>query len=185
MVNISYKRFQLQNKNKKEVLVQIVDRKREYWPCPNGMGQVLIIIIFRTNRAIVCGTRAYCREDFREDVARRNINKMASKITSVSEANIRFLSSVSIPNLRQGLLEHFFESSYDSEDDSSDSDVCSSINISKYLAALACYNMAGPISISTINSVSDNCLQHSFHFNFLSNRKKDKIAESFLSKDIR
>ena len=47
---------------------------------------------------------------------RRNINKMASK-----------LSSVSIPNLRQGLLEHLFERSHESEDDSSDSDVCSSI----------------------------------------------------------
>ena len=52
---------------------------------------------------------------------------MASKITSASEVNIGFLSSVSIPNLRQGLLEHFFECSHESEDDSSDSDVCSSI----------------------------------------------------------
>ena len=70
---------------------------------------------------------AYGREDFRKDVARRNINKMASKITSTSEVNTGFLSSVSIPNLRQGLLEHFFEGSHGSEDDSSDSDVCSSI----------------------------------------------------------
>ena len=52
---------------------------------------------------------------------------MASKITSASEVNTDFLSSVSIPNLRQGLLEHFFECSHESEDDSSDSDVCSSI----------------------------------------------------------
>ena len=52
---------------------------------------------------------------------------MASKITSASEVNIGFLSLVSIPNLRQGLLEHFFECSHESEDDSSDSDVCSSI----------------------------------------------------------
>ena len=52
---------------------------------------------------------------------------MASKITSASEVNTGFLSSVSIPNLRQGLLEHFFECSHESEDDSSDSDVCSSI----------------------------------------------------------
>ena len=71
--------------------------------------------------------RAYCREDFREDVARRNINKMASKIISASEVNTGFLSSVCIPNLRQGLLEHFLESSYEREDVSSDSDVCSSI----------------------------------------------------------
>ena len=85
------------------------------------------IYIFRTNRAIPRGARAYYREDFREDVARRNINKMASKITSASEVNIGFLSLVSIPNLRQGLLEHFFECSHESEDDSSDSDVCSSI----------------------------------------------------------
>ena len=75
--------------------------------------------IFRTNRAIPRGARAYCREDFREDVARRNINKMASKITS----------AISIPNLRQGLLEHFliFECSHESEDDSSFSDICRSI----------------------------------------------------------
>ena len=85
------------------------------------------ISIFRTNRVIPRGARAYCREDFREDVARRNINKMASKITSASEVNTGFLSSVSIPNLRQGLLEHFFECSHESEDDSSDSDICSSI----------------------------------------------------------
>ena len=52
---------------------------------------------------------------------------MASKINSASEVNTGFLSSVSIPNLRQGLLEHFFECSHESEDDSSDSDVCSSI----------------------------------------------------------
>ena len=52
---------------------------------------------------------------------------MASKITSASEVNTGFLSSVSTPNLRQGLLEHFFECSHESEDDSSDSDVCSSI----------------------------------------------------------
>ena len=85
------------------------------------------ISIFRTNRVIPRGARAYCREDFREDVARRNINKMASKITSASEVNTGFLSSVSIPNLRQGRLEHFFECSHESEGDSSDSDICSSI----------------------------------------------------------
>ena len=85
------------------------------------------ISIFRTNRVIPRGARAYCREDFREDVARRNINKMACKITSASEVNTGFLISVSIPNLRQGLLEHFFECSHESEDDSSDSGVCSSI----------------------------------------------------------
>ena len=98
------------------------DRKREIWPVIWDK-----ISIFRTNRAIPRGARAYYREDFREDVARRNINKMASKITSASEVNIGFLSLVSTPNLRQGLLEHFFECSHESEDDSSDSDVCSSI----------------------------------------------------------
>ena len=85
------------------------------------------ISIFRTNRVIPRGARAYCHEDFREDVARRNINKMATKITSAIEVNIGFLSSVSIPNLRQGLLEHFFECNHKNEYDSSDSDVCSSI----------------------------------------------------------
>ena len=84
------------------------------------------ISIFRTNRVIPRGARVLPR-GFREDVARRNINKMASKITSASEVNTGFLSSVSTPNLRQGLLEHFFECSHESEDDSSDSDVCSSI----------------------------------------------------------
>ena len=57
---------------------------------------------------------------------------MASKITSASEVNTGFLSSVSIPNSRQGLLEHFFESSPESEDDFSDSDVCSSIFSDKF-----------------------------------------------------
>ena len=46
---------------------------------------------------------------------------MASKIDSVSEANIGFPLSFSIRNLRRGLLEHFFESSLESEDN------CSSI----------------------------------------------------------
>ena len=55
------------------------------------------------------------------------MNKMASKLTFASEVNTGFLSSVPIPNLCQGLLEHFFECSHESEDDSSDSDVCSSI----------------------------------------------------------
>ena len=59
--------------------------------------------------------------------AEYNINKMASKITSVSEANIGFLSSVSIPNLRQALIEHFLESNHESEDDSSDSEVFISV----------------------------------------------------------
>ena len=85
------------------------------------------IYIFRTNRAIPRSARAYCREDVRKDVARRNINKMTSKITSTSEVNTGSLSSFSNPNLRQGLFEHFFECSHKSEDDSSDSDVCSSI----------------------------------------------------------
>ena len=52
---------------------------------------------------------------------------MASKIASVSEANIGFLLSFSIRNLRRGLLEHFFESSLESEDYLRDSDNCSSI----------------------------------------------------------
>ena len=52
---------------------------------------------------------------------------MACKITSTSEVNAGSLSSVSIRNLRQGFLEHFFECSHEIEDDSSDSDVCSSI----------------------------------------------------------
>ena len=61
-------------------------------------------------------TRVLPRE-FREEVARR-------KITFASEANIGFLSSVSIPNFRQARLEHFSESDHKSENDSS---VCSSI----------------------------------------------------------
>ena len=85
------------------------------------------ISISRTNRVIPRGARTYCREDFHEYVARRNINKFASKITSASEVNTGFLSSVFISNLRQGLLEHFFESSHERENVSSDSDVCSSI----------------------------------------------------------
>ena len=54
----------------------------------------------------MCGTRVLPR-----GFSRRNINKIVSKITSVSEANIGFLSSVSIVNLRQGLFEHLFQTS--------------------------------------------------------------------------
>ena len=42
---------------------------------------------------------------------------------NASEVNTGFLLSVSLPNLRQGLLEHFFECSYESEYNSSFSDV--------------------------------------------------------------
>ena len=48
---------------------------------------------------------------------------LCSIFTSASEVNAGFLSSVSIPNLRQGLFEHFFECNHKSEYDSSDSDV--------------------------------------------------------------
>ena len=51
---------------------------------------------------------------------------MQRKITFASEANIGFLSSVSIPN-SQARLERFSESDHKSENDSSDLDVCSSI----------------------------------------------------------
>ncbi|KAL9975768.1 hypothetical protein ACROYT_G012962, partial [Oculina patagonica] len=88
--------------------------------------------IFSTNCAIACGTRAYCCEDFCVDVAQRKTNKMASKITTSSKADIRFFSSVSTPQLHQAFLEHFLESHYESEGDSSGSVVCSSIFPDKF-----------------------------------------------------
>ena len=60
------------------------------------------------------------------------VNKMASKITFASEVNTGFHSSVCIPKLRQSLLVHFFKCSHESEDVSSDSDVCSSVFPDKF-----------------------------------------------------
>ena len=43
-----------------------------------------------------------------EDSAQRKTNKMASEITFVGDKQIQFLSSVSLPNLRQTLGENFW-----------------------------------------------------------------------------
>ena len=43
-----------------------------------------------------------------EDSAQRKTNKMASEITVVGDEPIQFLSSVSLPNLRQTLGENFW-----------------------------------------------------------------------------
>ena len=57
-----------------------------------------------------------------EDSAQRKTNKMASEITFVGDEQIQFLSSVSLPNLRQALGENFLDSDSGYEDYTSDSD---------------------------------------------------------------
>ena len=57
-----------------------------------------------------------------EDSAQRKTNKMASEITFVGDEEIQFLSSVTIPNLRQALEENFLDSDSGYEDCTSDSD---------------------------------------------------------------
>jgi len=47
---------------------------------------------------------------------------MASEITFVRDEKIQFLSSVSLPNLRQALGENFLDSDSKNEDYTSDSD---------------------------------------------------------------
>ena len=49
-------------------------------------------------------------------------NKVASEITLVGDEEIQFLSSVTIPNLRQALEENFLDSDSGYEDCTSDSD---------------------------------------------------------------
>jgi len=49
-------------------------------------------------------------------------NKMASEITFLGDEEIQFLSSVTIPNLRQALEENFLDSDSGYEDFTSDSD---------------------------------------------------------------
>ena len=49
-------------------------------------------------------------------------NKMASEITFVGDEEIQFLSSVTIPNLRQALEENLLDSDSGYEDCTSDSD---------------------------------------------------------------
>jgi len=66
----------------------------------------------RATHARVCG----------EDSAQRKTNKMASEITFVGDEDIQFLSSVSLPNLRQALREIFLDSDSQCEDYTSDSD---------------------------------------------------------------
>ena len=57
-----------------------------------------------------------------EDSAQRKTNKMAWEITFVGDEEIQFLSSVSLPNLRQALGENFLVSDTEYEDFASDSD---------------------------------------------------------------
>ena len=52
----------------------------------------------------------------------RKTNKMASEITFVGDEEIQFLSSVTIPNLRQALEENFLDSASGYEDCTSNSD---------------------------------------------------------------
>ena len=46
-------------------------------------GLVPMLLRAMIRRAIPRGARAYCREDFPEDVVRRNINTMVCKLSSV------------------------------------------------------------------------------------------------------
>ena len=57
-----------------------------------------------------------------ENSAQRKTNKMASEITFVGDGEIPFLSSVSLPNLRQALGENVLDSDAGYEDYTSDSD---------------------------------------------------------------
>ena len=57
-----------------------------------------------------------------EDSAQRKTNKMASEVTFVGDEEIQFLTSVSLPNLRQALGENFLDSDSGYEDYTSDSD---------------------------------------------------------------
>ena len=67
----------------------------------------------RVTRARVC-----C-----EDSAQRKTNKMASEITCFGDKEIQFLSSVSLPNLRQALREHFLNSDSEYEDSGDGSEI--------------------------------------------------------------
>jgi len=57
-----------------------------------------------------------------EDSAQRKTSKMPSEITFVGDEEIQFLSSMSLPNLRQALGENFLDSDSGYEDCTSDSD---------------------------------------------------------------
>ena len=56
-----------------------------------------------------------------DDTVQRKTNKAASEITFVGDEEIQFLSSVSLPNLRQALGENFLDSDSEYEDYTSDS----------------------------------------------------------------
>ena len=58
----------------------------------------------------------------RQDSAQRKTNEMASEIAFVGEEEIQFLSSVSLPNLRQVLEKNFLDSDSEYEDYTSNSD---------------------------------------------------------------
>jgi len=64
----------------------------------------------------VTRVRVYC-----EDSAQRKTNKMASEITFFGDEEIQFLSSVSLPNLRQALGENFLNNDSEYDDYTSDS----------------------------------------------------------------
>jgi len=64
------------------------------------------VLFLEKNCAIVRHTRACMLRGLRE----KRTNKMASEIAFVGDEEIQFLSSVSLPNLRQALGENFLDS---------------------------------------------------------------------------
>jgi len=65
----------------------------------------------------IAPSRVFC-----EDSAQRKTNKTASEISFVGDGEIQYLSSVSLPNLRQALGENFLDSDSGYGDCTSDSD---------------------------------------------------------------
>ena len=65
------------------------------------------------------------------DSARRKTNKMASEITFVGDEEIQFLSSVSLPNLRQAVGENFLDSDSYFEDQPRSQDFFPFLNLGR------------------------------------------------------
>jgi len=82
---------------------------------PSKKANVLFLEKIAPSRVI--NARVCCK-----DSAQRKTNKMASEITFVGDEEIQFLSSASLPNLRQALGENFLDNDSGCEDCKSDSD---------------------------------------------------------------
>ena len=93
-----------------------ITKRSEWQISAPGAIKTNVLFLAKIAPSRVIHARVCCK-----DTTQRKTNKMASEITFVGDEEIQFLSSVSLPNLRQSLGENFLDSDSEHEDYTSDS----------------------------------------------------------------